>query len=305
MFLTMLAVYNNHEAPWFPIDTAMHHPGSTGAFGHRLLFIGVAWLFKLAIPGLSARRYFEMSQVVATIFTFFVMRAWVRDFVTEEWEWLSHLLLGLMLAPVMIYHNFHDISVVGFHAACLMLLFRRRFVPYILVYSLGLWNHEVISLVTGVAVVYLWLEGERKKAITVGAIQTAIFVLYRVAVGFFLPGDRVVDAGLEQNLHPIAFYGLKALVFASLKLMLPVAAAALAYRYAPRFLKIAFLVHCPALFVVTMMYGRLDESRQWNTAFAILVPMGVILVRRLVRGSTPVAADVGNTAERLSAATAD
>ncbi|MBZ5566442.1 MAG: hypothetical protein LAN64_01190 [Acidobacteriia bacterium] len=301
----MSAVYYNHEGLFFSIDKAMNHPGSTGAFGHRLLFIGVAWLFKLAIPGLSARRYFEMSQVVATIFTFLVMRAWVRNFASEEWEWLSHLLLGLMFVPVMIYHNFHDISVVGFYAACLMLLFRRRFVPYILVYSLGLWNHEVLSMVTGVAVVCLWLEGERKKAIVIGAIQIAIFVLYRLAVEFFLPGDKVVAVGLAQNLRPIATYGFKNLVFAGLKLVLPVAAAALSYRYAPRFLKIALLVQFAALFVGTVLYGRLDESRQWNTMFAIIVPMAVIFVQMIVRGSEPVAAEVDNARERLSEATAD
>jgi hypothetical protein len=305
VFLTMLAVYNNHEGPFFPIDTAMHHPGSTGPFGHRLVFIGVAWLFKLAIPGLSARRYFEMSQVIATIFTFLVMRAWVRVFTGEEWEWFSHLLLGLMFFPVLIYHNFHDIAVVGFYAACLMLLFRKRFLPYLLMYSLGLWNHENLLMVTGVAVVYLWLEGERKKAITIGAMQGAIFVLYRFAVQFFLPSDRALAVGLPLNLHPIAAYGIKALIFASMKLVLPVAAAALAYRYAPRFLKLALVIHFAALFVGTVLYGRLDESRQWNTMFAIIVPMTVIFVQRIVRESEPPPADVANSAEPLSLAEAD
>jgi hypothetical protein len=33
------------------------------------------------------------------------------------------------------------------------------------------------------------------------------------------------------------------------------------------------------------MYGQYDEARQWNTMFAIIVPMAVIMVQTLVRGA--------------------
>jgi hypothetical protein len=296
VLLTMWAVTVNLEAPFLRLDTAINHPGAIGPFRQRLLFIGVAWLFKLAIPGLLALQYFKLSQLVAAIFTFFVMRAWVRVFVGEEWEWLGSLLLAAMLVPVMAYHNFHDISVVGFYAACLMLLFRKRFVPYMLVYAVGLWNHENLLMVAGVAFIYLWLEGEVKQAVKIAAIQGVIFVLHSIALQHLVPGDRMLmsAAGFALNLHPIASYGIKTFILVPMKLAFPIAAAVLAYRYSPRILKLALPIHFAALFTGTFLYGRFDEARQWNTMFAIIVPMTVILLQRIVRGSEPARADVGN-----------
>jgi hypothetical protein len=246
------------------------------AYAHRVLFIGVARMFGVLAPRLGAKMYFYLSQLVALAFTFISVRLLVRQYVGEAWDGIASVLLAIMLAPMFLYFNFYDIGLVGFHALCLALLLQRRYAWYLVVYTIGLTNHENVLLLAGVACVWLWQEDRKKQAVTVAGAQVLIFVLYRLAVRHWMPGDVPYTARLHENLHAWSIFGPVLLLKAALPLVLPVVGLIVCFRYSPAFLKTAAVVLFAGLVLVTMLVGRLVEARQWMAMLAVAVPMLVV-----------------------------
>lgn len=271
--MTFLARYRGYEGEWAPIEKLMTHPEKVGVFGHRLLFVGVAALAKLVMPGLTYLQAFYVSQLVACAFTFAALSWWIWRLLGHHYVAAAALLLTVMLAPALTYYNFYDVAIVGFYALCLGLLWQERLTLYFVVFALGLWNHENMLLLAGVAGLWLLSRRHIAPAIAVGSIHVVLYALYRVAVRIAIPHDALFDSRVSANLHFLASWGALGIAISAATLALPLIGAALGYKSSPRFVRVAAIALFAGLAVVTTLFGQYNEARQWVAFYPLAIPM--------------------------------
>jgi hypothetical protein len=253
-------------------------------------FLCIAWAFKLTFPKLDFREAYFCSQLIALIFAFTAMAFWVRRVVGTEWVGVGAALTALCLVPTFGYFTFYDIAIVGFYAICLLLLIGHQYGLYLIVFGLGLINHENLLLLLPVATLWLWDQRRKATAVWMGGGHLAVYLVYRLAIMHSLPNDTAFYSRVWQNSHPFIFYNLhplqrSELVFSVTALFLPLAGAIIGYRTAPRILQIATIALLPSLFLVTFLFGQFHESRQFVAFIPVAVPM--ILCRLKVGRGEP------------------
>jgi len=275
---TVTALSGAYEGAWCPIGTLMTNPRQVPTFGHRLLFVGVGWLFKLAVPALSFRRCWLLSQGVATVFTFGAMAVWVRKLVGSPLIGVGSLALTVMLIPTIGYCTFYDVAMIGFYSLCLILLAEKHLLLYLTIYAVALTNHENILLLLPVAVLYLWSYKRWTAGTLMGVAQALIYVAYRLAIRHFLPSDLAFHWNLYRNLR-LEYEG-RGLLLAAAALLLPFVGTAIGFQYAPRLLKISVVGLFPGLLLVTVLFGQVNEPRQFDAMFALAVPSILCALRQ-------------------------
>lgn len=285
-YSVFFAFYRGYEGSWLPINDIMIRPDTVPVFGHRLLFIGIAWLFKLAVPAFNYHQAFFASQIVAVFWTFLAFSLWAREFIPAELLWIGNLLLTAMLVPSLDYYNSYDIAIVGFYAICFRFLLRQQFPALILCYAIGLTNHENLLLIAPIAGILLWRMESKRAAVVIVILQLLIYGAYRIGVMHFLPADHAFDMRLWENLHPFHTYPIVAIIRSSTALLLPILGSIIAFRYSDSILKISAMLLFGELCVVTLLFGQFNEPRQFIAYFAIAAPMILCMLRELARGSS-------------------
>jgi hypothetical protein len=271
--VVFLRLRQSYDGSWSPISTIMFHPWEAPVFAHRLLFVGVAWLFRLVLPSLDVVYCYYLSQIVALLWSFSMVGLLVREIVGCELEFGAYPLLSLMLIPTLRYFTFYDIGIAGFHAACLVLLLKERHALFLATFAVGIFNHENLLLMAPVGVLYTGRSRNYRKAIVLAVGTIGIYVSSRYLLQIVLPSDRSFDWRMTQNLHPLAYYGFKRLFDAAVALLLPFCSIAVGFRYSHTLLKIATPVVLFGLAVIVQLFGQWSEPRQFDAMFALAVPM--------------------------------
>jgi hypothetical protein len=272
---TLWGLRSVSEGTWAPLDALMNRPATMPITGHRLLFVAVAWLPRMVMPGMSAKQCYFFSQVIALIFTFLAMRKWSLLFLPVRSLPIVYMLLAVTLIPTFRYYTFYDIAMVGFFALTFELLFTDRLVLLALVFALGLSNHENILLIVPIVVLHLFRTDRRAAAGVMALVLIALYGVYRTAVHHFLPGDTAFVFQLPANLHPMWLVkkGYRAEEFgtAAVSLFPPLFATAVTLRLSPRELQTSCILLFLELLVVTAMFGKFNEARQFTAFFSVSV----------------------------------
>jgi hypothetical protein len=264
---------HGYEALWNPVSTMMFHPGKAPVFAHRLLFVGVAWVFRLINPALKPLDCYFLSQIVALVWTFSMVGLLVREAVGIGTEYAAYPLLALMFMPTFGYFTFYDIGLVGFFAACLYCLLRGRERIFLVIFAIGLFNHENLLLMAPVAVLFKATGGDYRRAFQVAASTLAIYGGSRLVLQLALPSDRQFDLRLAENLHPLNHYSVMTLLTTFAALLLPLCCVAVGFRYSHRLLRLAAPVVLLGLAAIVELFGQWHEPRQFDAMFGLAVPM--------------------------------
>ena len=106
-----------YDGAWSTIAILMFHPGRVSIFGHRLLFVGVAWIFRL-LSIFSADvlycYYLPKSSPCCGRFPCWVY--WSGEYLQAGGRFAAYPLLALMLVSTLDYYTYFDIAIVGFYA---------------------------------------------------------------------------------------------------------------------------------------------------------------------------------------------
>lgn len=192
-----------------------------------------------------------------------------------------------MLMVTITYYTFYDIAIVFFYTICLTALFQRRFVPYLVFFGLGTLNHENTLLLIPVFIaIYFDSDLPRVRFLTLIALQGLIYGTIRLLLFYFLPASRAWAPGkfrfnLDLLLHhpwPL-FVTLYSLIFWYV-------IAALGMKPAPTALKRSALVLMPLLLLTTLLFGQLNEARQFNAFMPVAIALIMVFVSSM-RESSP------------------
>ena len=268
------------EREFYPLATIIHHPEAANpAFGYRLLFPLCARLVEHLRPSLTDHNAFVVVQTIVIALTVWLVGEWVRLFWPRFGRPLGYVLLAVMLTPTISYLNFYDIAIVGFWAACLWLLYHQHWIGYLVVFGIATLNHENNLLLIPVAFVFALRSMSLLRLALLTAAQLALYGSLRYAVIHAVHGAPLWDNRLAQNLAFWQAYSTKALVYSALVLWPWWGLAAKGWKHAPRLLRCASLA-LPGLFLVTLLFGRFDEARQFDA----LIPIVIALVACWLRG---------------------
>lgn len=271
LFLVLLRGY---EGWWYQLTTIMHHPGAANpAFGYRLLLPMLARAFQHIVPTASDHNAFVATQLVAIVATVFLCGEWTRLFLPRFGRSLGYLLTTLMLAPTMGYWDFYDIAIVGFWAACLLLLYREEWIGYTIVFALATLNHENNLLLVPVAVLFAASRMRISRLAIFATAQVALFAGIRYAAIHAVHGSGLWDWRLSENLKFWHWYSPRQLVYAWIVLVPWWLLAWRGWRSAPSLLRCGALAWL-GLAAVTTLFGRYDEARQFDA----FIPIAIALI---------------------------
>jgi hypothetical protein len=252
----------------------MHHPERmNAAFGYRLLFPVLAVLLQKILPRLSDHNAFIAVQSLNTGISVFLTGAWSETFFPRYGRPLGYILAALMLIPTIGYWTFYDIAIVGFWTACFLLLYRGQYLGYLAVFAVATLNHENILLIVPCVVAYSWLRMRFPRLVLFTCAQVALWYGLRQLVIHLSPSGALFDWRLWQNLAFWKTYSFRELAFAASVLVPWWLVALRGWKDAPRILRTGLLAW-PGLFLVTMLFGRLSEARQ----FVAFIPICIGLI---------------------------
>jgi hypothetical protein len=290
VFSTLWGLHSVSEGPWAPLDALMNHPATTPIAGHRLLFVAVAWLPRIVLPEVSSKQCYFFSQLVALIFTFLAMRRWSLLFLHAKCLPIVYMVLAVTLIPTFRYYTFYDIAMVGFFALAFEMLFTDRLIFLTLVFALALTNHENILLVVPIVVLHLLAKGKQRPAGLIAVALLAVYGVYRMAVHHFLPADTPFMFQLFANLHPMRLvkrgYRVEEFGTAAVSLLPPALATAVMLPLSPRELRRSCILLFVELFIVTALFGKFNESRQFTALFSVSVIVVANGIFELLRNDT-------------------
>jgi hypothetical protein len=180
----------------------------------------------------------------------------------------------LLLPPFFCYTSFlYDFPTLFFFTLALLLLVRRRWRGYLLVFAISCFNKETTVLLGMVYGLYFWRDPglSRARFWLVGIAQAFLFAAIKltIAIVFSANPGRTVEYHFDHTLWLMQPYTTSTAMAWLLIVIL------IAHRWAeqPRFLRLALLVLIP-LVLLTVFLGLLDELRDYYEAF----PAGVLLL---------------------------
>ncbi len=261
----LMAVERGYQGAWYQLGTIIHHPEiAEPPFGYRPLFPLLAAGFQTIFHRMNDHNVFIATQVICIGAAVYLMGRWTNLFLPGFGKLLGFMLAALMLCPTIGYWTFYDIALVGFWTACLMLLYYEQTVGYLLVFILGTFNHENMLLLVPCALLYLWGRVKFWKLLLLTVAQLAAWAGVRYLVVMSVHGaPALFQNHLLMNLHFLKTYSKQALFFTGMTLVPWWGLAALGWRHAPRLLRCATIT-LPGLFLVTLLFGRFDEPRQFD-----------------------------------------
>jgi len=270
----LVALEHGYEGSWYKLTTIIHHPASANpAFGYRLLFPIMAAQLQRLVPSFTDHNCFIAVQSLIIAATVYLSGKWTSIFLPKFGQMLGYLLLPLMVCPTIGYWTFYDIAIIGFWTACLLLLYYRRFLIYLLVFAAATLNHENILLIVPCAVAYGW---GRMRPWLLGLFtiaQLALWCSVRYLVISLVPAGPLFDNRLWENLTFWRHYSPQHLFFAAAVLIPWWLVASMGWKYAPPLPRYS-AIGLPGLFLVTILFGKFDEARQ----FAAFTPTCLALI---------------------------
>lgn len=269
-----IAVQASHEGWWYPLGTIMHHPErANAAFGYRLLFPLIAVFLQKIVPHLTDHNAFVAVQALNAGISISLVGIWSKIFFPRYGRPLGYILASLMIIPTLNYWTFYDIAIVGFWTACFLLLYLDQIPGYLLVFALATLNHENILLIIPCATAYYWGRMPLRRLALFACLQVALWFGVRQIVEHLSPGGALFDWRLWQNLIFWRTYSIRSIVLAGAVLVPWWLVALGGWRDAPRILRTGLLAW-PGLFLVTILFGRIEEARQ----FAAFIPVCIGLI---------------------------
>jgi len=258
-----------YDAPWAPVDVLMSNPGTLPIFGHRLLFVWLAKAFQAVIPALSAARGYYVSQVVAALLAIYAIGRWSAVHVGEALSPLGQVLAVILISTCLDYRNFYDVGIVFFFSCGLLALYRRKYLWFVVVVTVGTLNHENALLLVPIAAFLLYDAEPRRVWLAVVAVSLAGHLLARAAMQWLIPLPGHVDWRIWSNMtRPFLDHREMALSLLALGgwyvlglMSLPACDKRL------RRLLLLF----PMLFGVTFLFGQFHEPRQFNAFIPVLI----------------------------------
>ncbi len=268
------------EADFYPLGTIMHHPGTAeAAFGYRLLLPGFADLVQRLVPHLSDHNGYIASQILAIICTVVLSGEWAALFLPKLGRESGYAMLALMLCPTIDYLTFYDIAIVGFWTACLILLHRDHPWLYVGVLAIGTLNHENTLLLIPCALLYLLPRMKVGKLVLFAAAQIGAWCAVRFLVVHFTPSGPIFANHFWDNAHFWTYYWKRQSLFMNMLGYIPWwGLAALGWRRSSRLVRCAAL-SLPELIVITFIFGKFNESRQ----FVAFIPTCMALIACYLR----------------------
>jgi hypothetical protein len=282
--MTMLmALERGYEGTWYRLSTIMHNPQAANpAFGYRLLFPLFAAKLQVLAPSLTDHNCFVAVQCVIIAVTVYLSGQWASLFLPRFGKLFGYILLPLIVCPTINYWTFYDIAIIGFWTACLLLLNYRHLLTYMAVFAVATLNHENILLLVPCAVLFNFGRMKFPRLVLFAMLQIALWSAIRYLLISLVPAGPVFDNRLWQNLVFWRYYPVRALLFASMILVPWWILALMGWKHAPSLLRCS-AISLPGLFVVTTLFGKYDEARQ----FAAFAPTCIALIVCWLRSELP------------------
>lgn len=278
----LIALERGYEGSFYRLSTIIHHPESANAaFGYRLLFPTLAAQLQKLAPSLTDHNCFIAVQSLVIAITVYLLGKWASLFLPKFGQIFGYAILPLMVCPTIGYWTFYDIAIIGFWTACLLLLHHRRYLTYMVIFAAATLNHENILLLIPCAIVYSWGRMKLSLLALFAVSQVALWCGVRYLVISLVPAGPLFDNRFWYNLLFWRHYSLQALFFAWVILIPWWLVAFMGWKYAPPLLRCS-AISLPGLLVVTFLFGKYDEARQ----FAAFTPTCIGLIGCWLRHQT-------------------
>jgi hypothetical protein len=266
----ILATFARDES-FAPAETLMKNPGALPVYGQRLLLVWLADAFKFLVPGVSYRRAYLFTQLIATGFATYMVGEWSALFIGQRNKLLGQLLFVAMLIPTITYGTFYDIPLIAVYSLCLFLLYTERYAFLIFAVAIGTLNHENTLLLVPIAALVLWGIGSWRLSLGVPVGLLGAWFTARLAIQHFVPQASHFEWHVWTNVMALAHPSAE-LVKSLLTLAFWFICAAIGFRTANRFLRLSGIL-LPELIVVTFVAGRFVESRQFDAFIPVAVAL--------------------------------
>jgi hypothetical protein len=285
-------VSHSYYAPWYKIEEMMTNPAAVPVFGQRLLLIWPAAWLKYLVPRLNYIQAFLTIQALAMVVAVYVMGQWAARFVGPGAAFLGQVFLTVLLIPTFVYHTAHDIGVVVTYTLCLLFLYDKKYIYFVIAFFLGVLNHQNILLMIPTACVILW---GRERRSTIGWLAVSTLAIYfgtRAVLNATVPIPQDHEIKVWWNIRQIVEMH-RTMVFALLDMLPWYVAGAVAFRSADPFLKRAAVLF-PMQYAVFFLFGQVNEVRIFNGFLPVLIGIFLCYVREsvLVRTASPQLAHV-------------
>lgn len=185
-------------------------------------------------------------------------------------------LVALLGLPVMFkYTSFiYDFGTLFLFTLGLALMARKKWIPFLVVYTLACFNKETTILLTMLFVIYFYVMPagrlDKPSVMKFLSAQIVIYSIVRAILNFFFydnPGSFFLDTISILATHNLSMtpYSIEALLYLFITLMV-------LYKWEekPRFLKCGLWV-LPILVVLCLFFGFLDELRAYYEAYPIVL----------------------------------
>jgi len=267
-----------YDGPWSPVDVLMSNPSALPVFGHRLLFVWLAKAFQAAVPSLTPILCFYASQVIAAMLAIYAVGRWSSLHVGESLSSLGQVLAVIFISTCLDYRNFYDIGIVFFFSCGLLALYRRKYVWFVVVVTVGTLNHENALLLVPMAAFLLYDAEPPRIWLPLVAASLAGHSLARATMQWLIPFQKHVDWRIWSNMtKPFLLHREMA-----------ISLLALGGWYALGLMSLPdcdkrlrrLLMLFPMLFGVTFLFGQLHEPRQFNAFIPVLIAILLSAFRR-------------------------
>jgi hypothetical protein len=261
-----------YQPDWMQLTPIYQHPAEQPIFGHRLLFIWVAQAIHWIAPHLSTLSVYFISQVPAIFGAVWFVGRLARHFSASQI--LARLILVVVLLPTFTYYNFYDIGIVAFYAAALLFLFSGRYLLFVACVTLATLNHENSLLLVPVAFLVL---GRKKWSTPFAAL--AGYAAVRLLLFWLYPMPRAGDIRFYTNAYYVTHFYIN-FYFSLFLLIIRWSWLAKCYDSASIQLKRATVL-IPMLVVITYVFGKFHELRQFDAAIPLEVCFFLCTARAL------------------------
>jgi hypothetical protein len=258
-----------HDSSWSPVDVLVTNPGTLPIFGHRLLFVWLGQAFQTAVPTLSPLRCYYASQMITALLAIYAVGRWSAIHVGEALSPLGQVLAVILISTCLDYRNFYDIGIVFFFSCGLLALYRRKYVWFVVVATVGTLNHENVLLLVPTAAFLLYDTEPRRVWLAVVAASLAGHLLARAAMQYLIPFQGHVDWRIWSNMTKPFLYH-REMAFSLLALGGWYALGLMSLPACDKRLRRLLLLF-PMLCGVTFLFGQFHEPRQFNAFIPVLI----------------------------------
>ena len=166
--IVRIILLDSFNGAWYPVVRALDFTADP-PFRHRVLFVWLANLLRMAVPRLSPFQAYLASQVPAVMLALVFTWRLAARFVPPREAWVAPVLLTLILIPTITYRTFYDFGVVACFALASVLMLERRLLATVVVLAIATLNHEIsfflivlfVLLYARPAPSWGWLDGPR------------------------------------------------------------------------------------------------------------------------------------------------